>query len=99
MSFKDTKKVTCGRLGLNYNDVEIDITWRSHVREHQYFSISIACDMDFKNMMELFVQSETNMMKLYMSSQTKLKSSYNVGMKILMYLYPYLLCHSDNYHI
>jgi len=26
MSFEDTKKYICGRLNLNYNDVEIDIT-------------------------------------------------------------------------
>ena len=26
MSFEDTKKYICGRLELNYNDVEIDIT-------------------------------------------------------------------------
>jgi hypothetical protein len=26
MSFEDTKKYICGRLELNYNDVEIDFT-------------------------------------------------------------------------
>ena len=31
LSFEDTKKIICGRLGLNYNDIEIDITWRSLV--------------------------------------------------------------------
>ena len=78
MSFDDTKKVICGRLELNYNDTEIDITWRCLVEEHQYLSISIACDVDFRNMMEMSVQGRTNMIELYMSSQPKLSSSYNV---------------------
>jgi hypothetical protein len=63
MSLEDTKKVTYRRLGLSYNDVEINITWRCLVGKHQYFLILIACDVDFRNMMELFVQSGTNMME------------------------------------
>ena len=51
MSFENTKKVICERLELNYNDVEIYITLRCLVGEHQYFPISITCDVDFKNMM------------------------------------------------
>jgi len=51
MSFKDAKKIICERLELNYNDVKIDITWRCLIREHQYFLIPIACDVDFRNMM------------------------------------------------
>jgi hypothetical protein len=43
--FEDTKKIICGRLELNYNDVKIDITWRCLVREHQYFFIPIVCDV------------------------------------------------------
>ena len=34
MSFEDTKKVIRGRLELNYNDVEINITWRCLIQEH-----------------------------------------------------------------
>jgi hypothetical protein len=34
MSFEDIKKVICGRLRLNYNDIKINITWRSLVKEH-----------------------------------------------------------------
>jgi hypothetical protein len=34
MSFEDLKKIIYGRIELNYNDVEIDITWRCLVREH-----------------------------------------------------------------
>jgi len=49
MSFKDIKKVIYGRLELNYNDIEIDITQTYLVGEHQYFSIPIAFDVDFKN--------------------------------------------------
>jgi len=63
MSLEDTKKVTYRRLGLGYNDVEINITWRCLVGKHQYFLILIACEVDFRNMMELFVQSGTNMME------------------------------------
>jgi len=99
MSFDDTKKVICGRLELNYNDTEIDITWRCLVGEHQYFSIPIACDVDFRNMMEMFVQGRTNMIELYMSSQPKLSSSYNVkhedtNISILISARPL-----NNYHI
>jgi len=78
MSFKNTKKVICERLELNYNDVEIYITWRCFVGKHQYFPILIAYNVDFKNMMEMPVQSGTNMMELYVSSQPKRSSSYNV---------------------
>jgi len=34
MSLEDTKKVTYRRLGLSYNDVEINITWRCLVGKH-----------------------------------------------------------------
>jgi hypothetical protein len=34
MSLEDTKKVTYRRLGLSYNDVEINITWRCLVEKH-----------------------------------------------------------------
>ena len=79
MSFEDTKKKKlCERLELNYNDIEINITWKCLVEEHQYFPIRISCDVDFRNMMEMFVQSGTNMMKLYVSSQPKLIRSYNM---------------------
>jgi len=78
MSFKNTKNIICGRLELNYNDVEIYITWRCFVGKHQYFPILIACDVDFRNMMEMPVQSGTNMMELYVSSQPKRNSSYNM---------------------
>jgi hypothetical protein len=44
VSFEDTKKVICGRVELNYNDVEINITWRCLVGEHQYYNdVSIGC--------------------------------------------------------
>jgi hypothetical protein len=66
------------KLELNYNDVEIDITWMCLIMEHHYFFIPIACDVNFRNMMEMFVQSGTNMMELYMNNQPKLSSSYNV---------------------
>jgi hypothetical protein len=75
---KIQKKKLCERLELNYNDIEINITWKCLVEEHQYFPIRISCDVDFRNMMEMFVQSGTNMMKLYVSSQPKLIRSYNM---------------------
>jgi hypothetical protein len=68
MSFKDTKQVIYERLGLNYNDVEIVITCKCLVEKHQYFSVPITYDVDFENMMELFVQSGTNIIELYMSN-------------------------------
>jgi len=78
MSFEDIIKVICGRLELNYNDIKIDITWRCLIQEHQYFLISIVCDVDFRNMMKMFIQSEMNMMKFFVSSRPKLSYSYNV---------------------
>ena len=68
MPFEDTKKVTYRTLELNYNDIEIDITWMCLIMKHHYFSIPITCDGDFRNMMEMFVQSGTNMMELYMNN-------------------------------
>jgi hypothetical protein len=50
---------------------------RCFVGKHQYFPILIACDVDFRNMMEIPVQSGTNMMELYVSSQPKCSSPYN----------------------
>jgi len=78
MSFKNTKQVIYGRPGLNYNDAEIAITCKCLVEKNQYFSIPIACDVNFKNVRELFVQSETNMIELYVSNWLKLRSSYNI---------------------
>jgi hypothetical protein len=40
MSFEDTKKVAYERFELNYNDVEIDITWMCLIRELHYFFLS-----------------------------------------------------------
>jgi hypothetical protein len=34
--------------------------------------------VNFKNVRELFVQSETNMIELYVSNWLKLRSSYNI---------------------
>jgi hypothetical protein len=34
MSFVDTKQAICHGLWWNYNDVEVDITWKSKVGEH-----------------------------------------------------------------
>jgi hypothetical protein len=93
---KIPKKLYVADLGLNCNDVEIDITWRSLVEEHQYFLIPIASDANFRNVMELFVQNKTNMIELYVSSQSKLRSSYNVKYRDTNV---YLFHHLDNYHI
>jgi hypothetical protein len=63
---------------MNYNDVEIYITWRCLVKEHQYFPILITCDVNFKNIMKLYRQSGMNMMELDVSSQPKLSILYNM---------------------
>jgi hypothetical protein len=96
---KISKNIIYGILVLDYNDVEIDITWRCLVGEHQYFPTPIICDVDFRNIMELFIQSETNITELYVSSRRKFSSSYNGSIEILIYLYPCLLSHLSNYHI
>ena len=96
MSFEDTKKIIRGRLELNYNDVEIDITLKCLVREHQYFLIPIACDVDFRNIMKMFVQNRTNIMELHVSSRPKLSSSYNIKhgyIYIYIYIYIYARAH------
>ena len=42
--------------------------------------ILIACDVDFRNMMEMSVQGRTNMIELYMSSQPKLSRIGTFGL-------------------
>lgn len=37
MSLEDIKQVTCQGFGWNYNDVDVDITWRFHVEETSIF--------------------------------------------------------------
>ena len=48
------------------------------LRNISVFFIPIACDVDFKNMMEIFIQSGTNIMEFYVCSQPQLSSSCNV---------------------
>ena len=100
MSFEDTKKKKlCERLELNYNDIEINITWKCLVGEHQYFPIRISYDVDFRNMMEMFVQSGTNMMKLYVRANLNLLDHIIWSLEILIFKCPHLFGHLDNYYI
>jgi hypothetical protein len=60
MSHTYIKQVICHGLGWNHNDIEIDITWRCHVEEHQYYLILISCEVSFRTIIDLFVQSGSN---------------------------------------
>jgi len=46
------KKTIYHRLGCNYNDIDVEITWRCQVGKHQYYSVSIVCDDSFKIMID-----------------------------------------------
>jgi hypothetical protein len=55
MSHTYIRQVIRHGLGWNHNDVEIDITWRCHVEEHQYYLRLISCEVSFKTIIDLFV--------------------------------------------
>jgi len=55
MLLMDIKQVVYQGIGWKYNDIEVDITWRCHVGEHQYLPVLISCDMSFRNMIESFI--------------------------------------------
>lgn len=68
MSFVDTKQAICHGLWWNYNNVEVDITWKSKVEEHQYYFVSIVNDVSFKTLNDSSIQSRLNMIELYVGS-------------------------------
>ena len=51
MSYTYIKQVIYHGLGWNYNHVEVNITWRCHVREHQYYLVLISCEVSFRTIM------------------------------------------------
>ena len=72
MSFVDTKQAICHGLWWNYNNVEVDITWKSKVEEHQYYFVSIVNDVSFKTLNDSSIQSRLNMIELYVGCQSTL---------------------------
>jgi len=44
MSYAKIKETICHELGMNYNDIDVEITWRCQIGEHQYCSVPIICD-------------------------------------------------------
>ena len=71
MSYIETKEIICHELGWNYNNINVEITWRCQISEHQYYPISIVCDDSFKTMSDYFIQSGLKMMILCVSSRPK----------------------------
>ena len=71
MPYAEMKETICHGFGWNYNDIDVEITWRCQICEHQYYPILIMCDGSFKTMIDSFIQSSLNMMILYVSSQSK----------------------------
>jgi len=71
MSYIETKEIICHELGWNYNNNNVEITWRCQISEYQYYPISIVCDDSFKTMSDYFIQSGLKMMILCVSSRPK----------------------------
>jgi hypothetical protein len=69
ISFAKIKETIYHRLKCNYNDINVERTWRCQVGKHQYYSVSIVCDDNFKITIDSFIKSGLNMKVLYVSSQ------------------------------
>jgi hypothetical protein len=71
MSFEEIKETICHELRWNYNDIDVEITWRCQTSEYQYYLVLIVYDDSFKTMIDSFIQNGLNMMVLYVSSCPK----------------------------
>jgi hypothetical protein len=71
MLYAEMKATIYHEFGWNYNTIDVEITWRCQISEHQYYLVSIMCDGSFKTMIDSFIQSGLNMMVLYMSNQSR----------------------------
>jgi hypothetical protein len=71
MWYAKIKKIICHGIRLNYNNIDVEITWRCQIGEHHYYPILMVYDNNFKTMINFFIQSGLNMMVLYTSSQPK----------------------------
>jgi len=71
MSFEEIKETICHELRWNYNDIDVEITWRCQTGEYQYYLVLIVYDDSFKTMIDSFIQKGLNMMVLYVSSCPK----------------------------
>jgi hypothetical protein len=65
----EMKEIICHGLGWNYNDVDIEITWRCQIDGQQYYHVPIMCDCSFKIMIDSFIQNGLNIMILYVNSR------------------------------
>jgi hypothetical protein len=74
MSYAKIKVIICHRIGWNYNNIDVEITLRCQIGEHQYYLVPIVCDDNFKTMIDSFIQSGLNIMTLYASSRPKFMS-------------------------
>lgn len=48
ISYVEIKEIICHGLECNYNDNDVEITWRCQIDEHQYYHVSIVFDGSFK---------------------------------------------------
>jgi hypothetical protein len=71
MSYAKMKEIICHGIRWNYNNIDVEITWRCQFGEHQYYHVLIVYDNSFKTMINFFIQSGLDMMVLYVSSRPK----------------------------
>jgi hypothetical protein len=71
MSYVEIKETICHGLEWSYNDIDVEITWRCQISEHQYYPVLIVCDYNFKTIIDSSIESGLNMMIFYVSSQPK----------------------------
>ena len=54
MSYAKIKEIICYGFGWNYNDINVEITWKCQICEHQYYLVLIVCDDSFKIIIDFF---------------------------------------------
>uniref|UniRef100_A0A2K1XCT1 Uncharacterized protein n=1 Tax=Populus trichocarpa TaxID=3694 RepID=A0A2K1XCT1_POPTR len=69
MSYAEIKETICHGFRWNYNDIDVEITWRCQIGEHQYYPIPIVRNSSFKIMIDSFTQNGLNMIILYVISR------------------------------
>jgi hypothetical protein len=87
MSYADMKEMFFHGLGWNYNNIDVEITWRSQISKYQYYLVPIVRDDNFKITIDFFIQSGLNIIVLYVIS--RIKSLY-VRVKII---YSRMICY------
>lgn len=73
MSLVKLIQVICEEIEWNYNDIEVDFTWRMFTKECpvHYVVMLISCYLNLKYMLGLFVQYGSRYIELYLNNQPK----------------------------